>query len=349
MAKTKHTNYSKADARAFYNSALPNMLMEQTTGAYRFDSAEQASVFFARELDAVKAKSYDTQYPQLNAFNCFPVNSEADAGAETITYYTYDMEGMAKIIDNYSDDLPRADVNGKPTVAFVYTIGASYGYSTQEIRASRMAGKGLDARKADAAHKQVDFKINKIAWAGDPDHNILGALSTAQNIPTYTITAGAISGKTSWIEKTADEIIDDVAGMYAQVSRTTKDVERPDTLVMATDVYTALSLKRVGDTGETVLSYIEKHAPFLKEIVPAAELNCDSVETNPYASATAGQGSSVCFLYTKDPNKIELNNPMPFMQGTAQAKNLEMVVPCEARTAGVICFYPMSALIAVGV
>lgn len=349
MAKTtKHTSYNKADARAFYNSSLPASLMELTDNpAYRFDSAEAASVFFARELDAVKAKSYDKQYPQLTALTLFPQNTEADAGAETITYYTYDMEGVAKIIDNYSDDLPRADVNGKPNVAFVYGIGSSFGYSTQEMRASRMAGKGLDARKADSAHYQVDSKINRIAWAGDPDHNILGALSTAQNIPTYTIQAGTTTNTTSWLTKDADEIIADVSGMYGQVSRTTKQVERPDTLVLPTDIYTALSLKRVGDTGETVLSYIEKHAPFLKEIVPAAELNADSVETNPYAAAS--NGSAVAFLFTNDADKIELNNPMPYMQGTAQARNLEMVVPCEARTAGVICFYPMSALIAIGV
>ena len=342
----KNRPYSKADAKAIKNSAIPAALM-QIGGAQRFDSADAASVFFARELDYVKSKSYDKQYPQLTALELFPINSEADPGAETITYYTYDMEGVAKIIDNYSTDLPRADVNGKPNVAFVKSIGSSYGYSAQEMRASRMAGKGLDARKAESAHYQIDAKTNRIAWAGDADHNLLGVLSAGQNIPTYTITAGATSGQTGWLKKTADEVLDDVSGMYAQVSRTTKNVERPDTLVLPTDIYTTLSMKRVGDTGETVLSYIEKHAPYLKEIVPAAELNADSVETNPYAAATNGQ--AVAFLFTKDPDKIELNNPMPYMQYPVQVRNLETVVPCEARTAGVIVSYPMSALIAIGV
>lgn len=336
--------YDKADYTAIRNSAIPASLM-QIGGRYRFDSADAAAVFYARELDYVKTKSYDKQYPQLTALRIFPHNSDADPGAETITYYTYDMEGMAKVIDNYSTDLPRADVNGKPSVAFVKSLGVSYGYSAQEMRASRMAGKNLDSRKAESAHYQIDAKTNQIAWCGDKEHNLLGVLSPEQNIPVYPILAGAESGKTKWLEKTADEVLQDVIGMYAQITKTTKDVERPDTMVLPTDIYTTLSMKRVGDTGETVLSYIEKHAPYLKEIVPASELNGDSVETNPYAE----DGNAVAFLFTNDPDKIEINNPMAFMQYPVQVRNLETIVPCEARTAGTIVYYPMSALIAVGV
>ena len=40
---------------------------------------------------------------------------------------------------------------------------------------------------------------------------------------------------------------------------------------------------------------------------------------------------------------------MPFYQYPLQVRNLETVIPCEARTAGVIVYYPLSCLIAVGV
>ena len=254
---------------------------------------------------------------------------------------------MAKIIDNYSTDLPRADVNGKPSSAFVKSIGSSYGYSAQEMRASRMAGKNLDSRKAESAHYQIDAAINRIAWAGDANHKLLGVLSASQNIPLFTITNGTISGQTSWVNKDADEIIQDVSNMYAQISKTTKNVERPDTMVLPTNVYTSLAMKRVGDTGVTVLEYIQKHAPYLKEITAAAELNDASVETNPYAAAANGQG--VALLFTNDRDQLEINNPMSYLQYPVQVRNLETIVPCEARTAGVIVYYPMSALIAVGV
>lgn len=134
-----------------------------------FDDDSDASVFFARELDYVKSQSYDVEYPEFTALKLFPVSSEINPGAETVTYYSYDKTGMAKIISNYATDLPRADVKGKPTTAIIKSLGDSYGYSIQEMRASAMAGKSLDARKAESARYQIDYLNNKIAWNGDAE------------------------------------------------------------------------------------------------------------------------------------------------------------------------------------
>lgn len=343
MAKNTHTHYDAAEARLLRNAPVMQAVM--VSEGCRFDSVDAASVFFARELDHVKAKSYDVQYPELTALNLLPITHEADAGAETVTYYTYDKSGMAKVIDNYSTDLPRADVTGQPSVAQIRSIGTSFGYSVQEMRASRMAGKSLDARKGEAARFQNDNTVNMIAWAGDEAHGILGLLSEGQNIPLYTIPEGE-NGSTAWVDKTPDEILADVNGMAAQVSRTTKHVERPDTLCIPADAYMDISTRRLGDTGETVLSWILSKSPYIKNIVPASELNHDSKETNPFAAAN---DAGVAFLFKNDENKLSLEIPMPYMQHQLQVKNLETVIPCESRCAGVIVYYPMSCLIAVGV
>lgn len=343
--KTQHTHYDSTELKTLIGSAIPAAIM--ASEGTRFDSAEDASVFFARELDHIKAQSYDVQYPELTALNLFPISSEADPGAETITYYTYDKTGLAKVIDNYSTDLPRADVNGKPSYAKIKSVGDSYGYSAQEMRASRLAGKSLDVRKAESARYQIDNLINRIAWAGDEESGLMGVLSAGQNIPLFAIGAGAESGKTSWLEKTADEILMDVNGMQKQVAKVTKNVERPDTLCVPADVFMDISTRRIPDTSTTVKSFLLEHAPYLKEIISTAELDSDSVETNPYA-ATVG-GSGVAFLFKNDSRKLSLENPMPFLQYPLQVDGLETVIPCEARTAGVIVYYPLSALIAVGV
>ena len=246
MPKTKHTHYDSAEARILRRDVIGAIM---ASDGVRFDSAEEASVFFARELDHVKAQSYDVQYPELTALSLFPITHEADAGAETVTYYTYDKSGMAKIIDNYSTDLPRADVTGTPSTAQVRSLGTSYGYSVQEMRASRLAGKSLDSRKGEAARYQNDSATNKLAWAGDESHGIMGVLSKGQNIPLYVLANNAAGNSTAWKDKTADEILADVNGMAAQVSRTTKHVERPDTLCIPADAYMDISTRRVGETG----------------------------------------------------------------------------------------------------
>ena len=347
MAKKMRYDSKSFDVKTLQNSNLVQSLVGAET---RFDSAEDASVFFARELDHVKAKSYDQQYPELTSFSLFPHTSEADPGDETITYYGYDKVGMASIINNYATDLPRADVKGSPETAQIKSIGASYGYSVQEMRASRKAGKGLDHRKAESARYQVDRMLNKIAWAGDEANNLMGVLTKTNNIPYAAISEISRTDGTKakkWADKDADEILADINGMMATVSRNTKNVERPDTLVLPTDVFIDISTRRIPMTETTVKDFVQEHAPYLKEIVAASELNADSTETNPFAAAENGE--NVAFFFTKDADKLAVEDPMPYYQYPVQERNLEVVVPCEARTAGVIIYYPLSALIAVGI
>ena len=338
----KSMRYDQYDYMKLMESNIPASLVETR----HFDSAEDASVFFARELDYVKSQSYDVVYPKLTALNIFPVSSEVDPGAETITYYSYDKVGLAKIISNYATDLPRADVKGKPTTAIIKSIGASYGYSIQEMRASRMAGKSLDTRKAEAARYQIDYLNNKIAWNGDAETGLRGILSKENDIPIYVPAVGA-SKSTKWADKDADEILADLTGMLRTMSEATKGVETPDTLAIPESVYITLQNKRIEGTATTLLKYIQENIPDISSIERCPELEATSTDTNPYAAATDGQ--AVALMYKNDPRKFTIENPLPFMQYPVQTQGLEMVVPCEARTAGAVIYYPMSLLIVTGI
>lgn len=344
MSNQKHMRYDQNDYDALLASSIPASLVG--VRSMNFDDAEAASVFFARELDFVKSQSYDVEYPEFTALSLFPMSSEVDPGAETVTYYSYDKTGLAKIISNYATDLPRADVKGKPTTAIIKSLGDSYGYSIQEMRASRMAGKSLDTRKAESARYQIDYLNNKIAWNGDEETGLKGVLSTDNDVPLYTVANGA-KGTTSWADKTEDEILADITGMLKQMATVTKKVEKPDTLALSSDAYIEIQNKRIDGTATTVLKYIQDNIPDIKQIVPCPELDADSVETNPYAAAS--DGKAVALLFKNDSRKLSIENPLPFMQYPIQTQGLEVVVPCEARTAGAMIYYPMSLLIAVGV
>nr|DAN89100.1 MAG TPA: major capsid protein [Caudoviricetes sp.] len=345
MEKTKRynpdmpsTGYDNADYSALMASNITPAL---ATKALRFDNAQDASVFFARELDYVKAKSYDKVYPEFTALNHFPITHEVPEGAETTTYYGYEKTGMAKIINNYATDLPRADVKGTPTTAYIKSVGNSYGYSVQEMRASRQAGKSLDTRKAESARYASDRTTNTIAFAGDEKNGLMGMLTKTNQIPLYTLSQ-TTGSKTSWKDKTAAEILADINGMFAYQSKITQDVERADTLALPSDVYIDISTRQIPNTGFTVKKFLLENAPYLKEIISAPELSESNKETNPY-------GKNVALLYTNSEEKFSLEIPMEFYQYPLQARNLEIIVPCEKRVAGIIMYYPLSALIAVGV
>lgn len=322
------------------NNFLPAFINDR---GMRFDSADDASLFFARELDYVKTKSYDKLYPEFSALNHFPITHEIPEGATEFSYTSYDLTGMAKIISDYATDLPRADVKGDETSGKIYSLGDSYGYSVQEMRSSRYAGKSLDVRKANAARRAIDNKANTIAFAGDKDHKIIGMLSTNNNIPLYTLSNA--STKTAWADKSAEEILNDVNGMAKYQAKITRDVERADTLMLPASVFIDISTRQIPNTGLTVKKFLLDNAPYLKEIVSAPELESDSKETNPYAS----EGKGVALLYTNSEEKFSLEIPMSYIQYPVQNRNLEIVVPCEERVAGIILYYPLSALIAPGV
>lgn len=316
----------------------------------RFDSAEAATVFFARELDQVKAKTYDRQYPELSALSCFPITSEVNEGAETTTYYSYDITGMASIINNYATDLPRVDVRGDSHTASIKSIGDSYGYNVQEMRASRLAGKSLDARKGAAARRASDYLINKIAFAGDKKHNLIGIFSEDNNIPLYTLSTVTVKGEgdttavahTEWKYKNADQILEDVNGIQKFVDKITMSVEKPDTLALPSYIYMDLATRRIPDTDITILSFIKAHAPYLKNFESMAELQDTASDVNT-------SGKNVMFMYTKDPEKFSLEIPLPFYQYPLQVENLETKIPCESRTAGLIIYYPLSMALAYGI
>ncbi len=331
------TGYDQADYSALRASNIAPALVGKQL---RFDSAEDVSIFFARELDYIKSKSYDKIYPEFTALNNFPISHEVPEGAETMTYYSYEKTGMAAIISNYATDLPRADVKGSPTTAYVKSVGDSYGYSIQEMRASRMAGKSLDTRKAESARYAIDRKINEIAFAGDKEHKLMGMLSSDNNVPMYTLST--IEGKTAWRDKSAAEVLDDVNGMFAYQSRITQDVERADTLAIPPAVFIDISTRQIPNTGYTVKRFLLENAPYLKTIVTAPELSAENAATNPY-------GVDVAMLYTNSADKFSLEIPMAFYQYPLQNRNLEVIIPCEERVAGIVLYYPLSALLAVGV
>lgn len=288
------------------------------------------SIFFTRELESVRAKAYDTKFAMFKARLFIPVTNEDDPGAETIVYEQYTEVGMAKIITNYASDLPRADVKGKEFRSPVRSIGDSYGYSLQEIRAAALAKKPLEVRKANAARRGIEQEIERIARTGDSANGLLGMLNQP-NATAYTILNG-VSGHPDWARKTPDEIIRDLGGIVTTIVTTTKEVEIPDTILLPTTQYNYIATTRMGDGSDvTILKFFLGSNPYIKNIFPWQALD------------TAGSGSTTRMVaYRRDPDALQLVIPQEFEQLAPQQENLTTVIPCHARIGGVILYYPLS-------
>jgi hypothetical protein len=312
-------NYDAQDLRAIEASG-------------RLDANE--SVFFARQLEFIRPKAYDVKRAALSAMGLFPIDTSTNPGAEFITYRQYDSVGSAKIIASYADDLPRADVVAKEFTSPVKGIGASYGYSIQEIRAAQFTGTDLNSKKQNAARRAHEEQINKLAWAGDAVSGLPGFLSNA-NIPGYVIPADGTGSSKLFNTKTPDQIIRDMNGIVNAVMTTAKGVHKANELWLPLAQYAYISsTPRSATTDTTILAFFLANNPGVS-VKPILEVA---------STANGGHAGSFDTMIAAENmiDNFQLNLAMMFMQHAPQQKNLEFVVPCESRFAGVTIEYPLA-------
>lgn len=313
--------YDEADLRAISSSG-------------RLDANE--SVFFARQLEYVKSQTYDIKRVALGAFLLMPVSTAIPEGATTHTYRQYDSVGMAKVIANYANDLPRADVTGKEFTNPIRSIGNMYGYNVQEVRSAMFAGVNLNGKKALAATRAHQEKINALAFSGDADHGLPGLLNNA-NIPEVTLAADGTGASKAFSTKTADKIVRDINALINKIIVQSKGVHRANQVWLPIEQYALISTTQNSTASDTtILEFLQKNHPGVsfKQVV---EID----------GAGAG-GADRMYAMENSAENWQLEIPMMIRQYAPQQKGLEFEIPVESRFAGVIIEYPLAFAFADG-
>lgn len=300
------------------------------------DAAGQA--FFQRELEYLIGRSYEKKFGELSFRNVLPISTEANPGAETITYQMYEEVGQAKLIISAANDLPRADVTGKEHTVNVRTIGSSFGYTVKAIKSSQMAGKSLDQRKANAARRAVETTMNTLAWHGDDTAGIMGVLSTGNGIPRL---ASDKPFKGTGMA-TPQEKLDYITSWFNKIFTDTKMAEAANRIVLTPEDWSSIWSTRFSDGGDRV-----SLGRWLIENVPFLSSDSDIVAANELIGADSN-GKDMAFVMKYDNEVIECHIPEELTFYEPQMKGLEYVVPCSAEFAGLIVPYPMAHLLITG-
>lgn len=297
------------------------------------------ATYFARELELLKARTFDVIYADLPARELFPVNNEGGFGITSITYQSFDKTGRAKIINGGSKDLPRADIGGVEITNPVREIGISYAWTVKEIAAAAHTGRPIDRRRAEAANRSVEELVNSIAFFGNANHGLPGFISNP-NIPTSTVVDPG-SG-TEWVSKTPDEIYFDISDKLTDVFEVSKMRERADTLLLPPAQWSLISTTRMAaGTDTTILQFLVRNSPYINS-------EADVIPVNELTGAGTG-GADIMVAYTRRPDKLQLEIPAELQYLPSQEQGLEMVVPGWLSICGTVVYYPLSASIAEGI
>ncbi len=321
----------------------------------REDAAETA--IFARQLEYIYTQTYDILRPELKARKILPVDTRVPSGADSFTYSQFDKLGEARIVHNYAQDFANAEIVAKQFKQGIVSLGDSYQYTIQDMRAAAMAGLPLEARKAEAARFAMELKLENLAVNGDSGTGLVG-LVNAPSIQAVTKVSLNNAGTTAstWtslitdalakgnITAAAQEIMKDVFALKRAIFNNSKGVHIPDTLVMPVAAYSILATtpRAPGFTDDTLLDYILESSPWLKTIEYWPYLDHSQTSTT-----NSVYGTVVCFQ--KDPMILSLIISQEFEQFAPQPRNMSFIVPCHMRTGAVEVRYPIAVATMVGV
>ncbi len=296
----------------------------------RYDANE--TVHFARALEYVKARTYDISYGKLEAARFVPFDTSAPAGAESITYEQWGQIGEAKVVGNYTDDLPQADVFANQFTSAVASVASSYSWSIQDIRRSMMARSPFMPRKTEAARLTIDRKHDAAAFGGMPEVGTTGFANNA------AVTVGTFPNAGDWASIDPDLILENLHYMARTIRNASLQIETPNTMVLAPTPYEIIASRffdPVTGSARTILDVFLATSPYIKQ-----------VDTWPLLENAGASSRDRIVCYDRSDRVLQYNAPVLFESLPPQPRNLGFLVPCHGRAGVTEIHYPGAMLYA---
>jgi hypothetical protein len=334
----KLTTAGRFDA-AEVNRLLAALIVHRADvyGEARLDANETAVLL--QQLEFLRARTTDIERPEFKARMLVPITSEVDPGAETWAYTQWDRVGMAKIVANYADDIPKVATFAKKFVQTVETIALGYGWSWLDLQRTARAGVPLRTRLAQAVRDGFESRIEVIGAIGIAETGATGLLNSA-NVPAIAAAAPATGSSTVWggADKTPLEVVSDLLAMENAIVNNTKGVRSADTLILPLAKLTYIAQKSIYNTApsnpmDTILS-----------VFLAKSRTITNVEFWHFADTVNTGSTPRATMYKRDPTVVHLEVPLEQQEMPPQAKNLSLEINSVGRIGGVAWEYPLAAV-----
>ena len=299
------------------------------------------SAFLERDLEMIEARIYDYKLRELKFRRLFPVSNEGQ-GSETIAYDIVRGSGIARVIANGADDLPRADTFVDRFYAVVRPIGISFAYTTQELRNAAFSNRPLEASRGAAARRGMEEKLSDIAWNGDSEYGLIGILGNA-NIPQSQAAAPASGSDRTWAggDKTPLEIISDITTAFSDIVSTTNQVHKANALALPVANFEYIKKTPYSDkVPMSILRYITD---------PENKFEIDVIEQAPELVGSGPGGEDQMLVYEKSDEVLQFRIPMELRALPPEQRNLEFLINMEAECAGMVVRYPLACSFTYGI
>jgi hypothetical protein len=316
------------------------------------------NLFPEADLQHISNILFEPKVEELKHRVVFDINEEYDSGAMEIGYDVYDRTGAAKVFAGRASakDLPKVGDKKTRLTQKTYEIGDAIEYKRAELEAAdaaRRLGKGpalrLDSLRPATARRYIWEQESRLAYAGDSDLGVRGIFDNTfygNDATKYgkkeDVAQGAYSGtvaqKRQWVNKTPQEIIEDL--LTAKVFVEDGDIFQARTLVLPSTQYNRLKKPYGADTPQTTLKFIEQEGDYFQNIIMDNRLKAgNNGDTVDYFMVLDNRPEIVQLAVLQD---IRLFNPVfDTLENSEQAVTLV--------TGGIILRYPMAVYIGKGI
>lgn len=306
-----------------------------------FFRSDANAIYFQQQLEAVQTRVYEYKMRELKMANgqILPIRSTIPRGLKTWGYEMFEPKGLAKFFTSASwRDLPRSDVSGKKVTVKVEEFGVAYGYTLGDLEEGAATGKQLSAMRGQSAKRAFDQLLNETGISGKSELGLHG-LANHPNMLVMDAPQGT-GGATRWTTlgataKTATEVLADLNSLIDTMLDVTKDIERPNVILLPRAEMRRLQNLHLG-SGQEAKSVLKQFQEDNPEI--------ESVEILPELSTASSTGGPAVLAFRRDPEALWLEVPIPFEQHGPMQDGLEFGVATRGSTGGVVSVYPMSIL-----
>ena len=223
--------------------------------------AQVGYAFLTPQLYRIETEVYMIRRPSFDIQRFVPVNTDGDMWDIGTLVYSSEDVGRAEFFANAAFDMPYASNKMSQAVRNFYNAGIGYEWNTGELQRAAKAGRALQSDKARAAVNAADRFIYGLCMTGKNPAGVAekGWTGFVNNgsAPSAQVANDGTGPSRLWSAKTADQILRDINDALTAVETGTGETHIANTLVLPTSRYNYIATTRVGDTGSTILQFLQ--------------------------------------------------------------------------------------------
>lgn len=304
--------------------------------AERFDSASTV-VFLERELTSVDPKKYMELFEGLRAMDFVPPIENIAPYDKTYEYSMWGITGAAATYGDNARDLPRVGVTRKPFSRRISPIGASYGWTVDDIRAAAAKNIPLDDVTVIAAMTAIKRKLDRRIALGDAELGYEGLLNNAQILDDNSV---APVGNFATAANKLDSLNKLVADTRARLKQATEmpggdgipAFNKFQILLPTADYAAVKQTPASANYPQSILQvFLDNNSEWVSGVSEWSYL--DDLDNG-------NEGRAVC--YPLNPAALGHATARYYTEEPPQAAGLNIEVPCHASSGGTVIRFPVA-------